>query len=206
MKRFIAIMALAFAAKFAFAQSAEASVDKLIDYISKNKIFEIAFTCDIANEDAGLTDKLEGVLFMDTACFRLQAANLIIIDNGIETLNYNGDINEVTMFTNEDDEDIINPFSLIFNYKEHFNVSVTSTFQSIITLNFVPKEEELLISMQLTLNSKTNHISSLTIIDNNNTEYDYTITKFIPNAKKDRSIFELKVDDFPNATVIDLRD
>ncbi|MDL2228112.1 outer membrane lipoprotein carrier protein LolA [Odoribacter sp. OttesenSCG-928-L07] len=190
-----------------FSQTAETVVDNFINYISKNEIFEIEFSSEILNENAGINDNLSGTLIMDTSSFRLQIGELMIIDNGKETINYNGDINEVTIFSNnDDDEEIINPFSLIFNYKEHFVLHLVSVFQTMFTIDFLPIEQDTFIKLQIVLDNKTNKISSLYLVDANETEYFYTITKFLPNVKKGRDVFEFNEGDFPEATIIDLRD
>ncbi|MDR2085432.1 MAG: outer membrane lipoprotein carrier protein LolA [Bacteroidales bacterium] len=206
MKRLIVALLVVLVSNISLAQSAEKTIDNFIDFISKNKITEIHFTCEIINDEAASINNMNGILFIDTANFYLQIENLIMIDNGKETINFYSDINEVTIFNNEeDDEDIVNPFSLIFNYKDHFDISISSTFQSMVTIDFKPKKDDLLINLQITLNNKTNHVSSLSVIDSNNTEYEYIITKFIPNTNKDKTIFEFKEENFPEATIIDMR-
>jgi outer membrane lipoprotein-sorting protein len=186
-------------------QSAEKYIDNFVKLFSNNNLIEINFSCDISNTTAGIQDQMEGNIIMNITKYKIDVAPLIIINTGKETINYNQETNEATIFTNVDDDISLNPFVMLTQYEKYFVPSITSKTETTVTIKLNPKEEFIFKEAYITLNKNNNLINSLLLIDDSDTEYNYTIKKFNTKATYPATTFEFSKSDYPEITIIDMR-
>lgn len=202
------LIAIAFAASFitlSAQNTQDTKADKIIySYIeafNKQQPVEMQLSCIITNSISKTEDSFNCSLLVDNNSYRLELNNMIIIDNGKETVNYNKEINEITLFTYEESE---NPILMILNHTEYFAATLLAEFNHLATINLLPKKEGTFSKAQIVLNTEKNTISSFWLSDDNANEYEYTVMKYSTGINaKDK--FSFSPEQFPGATIIDMR-
>lgn len=124
--------------------------------------------------------------------------------------NYQKEGNEANIYEYDESEaPIFHPTKFIANWKKEFNAKfIRDEFSNNINtqiIDLVPIKSTSYYKIRIIIDKNKNEIIKTQIFDKDNTIFYYTISKMVPNASIQESIFKFNPKNYPNVQVNDMR-
>jgi outer membrane lipoprotein carrier protein len=169
--------------------------------------FSVDFNYVVDNAAAGLQEEYEGKITIKGGMYRLDMTGLgaEVYCNGVDKWVYQADFNEVNVTTADQDDDELNPATILDLYKDGFKYALVSeegNGDRVIELE-PESRDETYHKIRLIISS-SNMLSAFTIFDRNATQYTYQTSNFQERNVSD-SYFVFNEADYDGVSVIDFR-
>ncbi len=180
-------------------------LNKFVSNLLENSPVLIKGECKVTNEELDISENFLTTIIIDKTEYYAEVEEISVISTETEFININNDIKEITILDKADAEEEIgiNPFVLLINHKEYFDSNLKSKNGDIIILELNSKKPNLFTQVTITLDKSKNKVTKMIFVDDNNTEYDYTISEFNKKVSNNKIKFDKK--DYPNYSIIDMR-
>lgn len=189
-----------------FAQNAEQVFKAAVDKLKAYNNIEIAFDYRMINTAAGIDELMTGTGHLQGDSYKLNIAGQEMICDGSTLWTYMPDSQEV-MVSSVDSEDGGSPLSIINSYYDNINAKfLNGNDMSRMSIEVTPKEkDENFNRLVVIIGTKTMELKEVHLFDNNDSEFVYSITKFITNQILPDNFFIFNEEDYPDAEIIDMR-
>jgi outer membrane lipoprotein-sorting protein len=161
------------------------------------------------NEEEGINESFEGVLYMKGDAYRLMIAGQIVICDGETIWTYIEDAEEVQINTIEEDDETITPSQLFSSYQENYKskfqkeIVIDGTIYQLLVLT--PNEGKTYSKIELMVDKDKKEIYSFSIFDKSGSTYTYQVEQFTHDIPLEEGMFTFDESDFPDAEIIDMR-
>ena len=183
---------------------------KILNDINKKtksfKNYKIEFDFTWENQSLEIKENQKGEITIEDKKFKLKIGDQLIINNGKTQWIYFIDLNEVQIFNNDIEDELMNP-SKIFNiaieeFKHELIDTKTINKQVVYNIDLYPKKSSEFIKINVTIIKNLSQIKELVVYDKNGGTYCYKIKSFKTDVQESFSFDKKK---YPNVQVIDLR-
>lgn len=196
-----------FACIFATAQDRKAAA-LLNEVADKTQAFEnirIEFEYKMINKPQGINETLDGTLLSKGDKFKLDVAGQQIISDGKTMWTFLESVNEVQINEPMDDEEGFNPRNFLQTWSDRFKAKTLSESGNETMLELIPMESSMFTKVHVKIDNSKKELLSITMFDGNNTEFVYSIKRFITNQPLADKVFSFDPADYPGIEIIDLR-
>lgn len=212
MKRlFVLLLTLGILHSFAQDSNKKATeiLDAVVEKTNSLENFKVDFIYSMINEEAGIDESKEGVIYVDGDKYRLNIAGQIVICDGETVWTYLPEDFEVMLNMVEESDESITLSNLLNQYNEKYKSKYLgeNTIQgtSYLILELKPKEGKTYTKVEIVVEKETMLINSFTIFDKNGSVYAYQIEKFESDLPISDTMFVFSPAKHPDVEIIDMR-
>ena len=171
------------------------------------KTIKIGFTFKTTNKGKTLVD--QGSIWVKGPKFIFNFNKQIIICNGITQWTYLQETNEVSISNANNDQESINPGSILNNYEKKYKTKLikeTSERGKLVQIvDLYPIKASSIANIRLTIQKNIQQITKMMIVEKGGGIYEYIVSSFIVNQPMNDTIFEFNAKKYPNVEINDLR-
>jgi outer membrane lipoprotein-sorting protein len=207
MKKILIFTIMILALLMASAQDRKAT-SLLNEVAEKTQSYEhirIEFEYKMINQAQGIDETLDGTLFSKGDKYKLDIAGQQIISDGKTMWTFLESVNEVQINEPMEDEEGFNPRIFLQSWSDRFKARILSETADETLLELLPTEDSPFTKVHVKVNKNKNELKAITMFDGNNTEFVYSIKRFITNQPIADNEFSFNPQDYPGVEVIDLR-
>ncbi|NOG57838.1 MAG: outer membrane lipoprotein carrier protein LolA [Bacteroidetes bacterium] len=200
------------------AKAQDAKAKTILDKLSKKTESYTSMHADfeykMLNKEEGINETQKGSLLTQGKKYKFDIAGQVIISDGKTVWTVLEDAEEVQINEvpqGEDNEDYINPVSILtmwekgFKYKYDSKVTLDGVELDVVNLYPEKPDEKSFHTVKLYINQTKMVVSKIEIKGKDGTDFTYNIKTFTPNESIAPSKFTFKQADHPDFEVIDLR-
>jgi len=165
-----------------------------------------------SEKDGKTLESLKGNMMLKGDKYYLSFDKQEYYCNGTTIWNYQKEINEISIFEYEEDNDLfLNPAKLLNDWKKKFRAKFIreeiEKEKKIVLIDITPIKQDSFYKIRIFVDKAKNDIIKFTVYekDKDNTTYTYIFDKFIVNTEIDDKKFELNTSSYPNAEINDMR-
>ena len=130
--------------------------------------------------------------------------------NGTTIWNYQKEINEISIFEYEEDNDFfLNPSKLLSDWKKKFRAKFIreeiEKEKKIVIIDITPIKQEIYYKIRIFVDKEKLDFIRFAVHEKDNVVYTYSFDKFTVNSDIDDKKFELNTSTYPNAEINDMR-
>lgn len=198
---------------FVNAQNNDSAAKDLLNSVSVKmksyKTMYIDFINSLENKEEEINEKTKGNVSIDGDKYVVNMMGATIIFDGTKMFTIDNEEHEVTITSDEDDEDIFSPAKLFTFYETGFNYKMdqlkTEQGRKIQYVKLLPIDSESELDYCLIgVDVKTNHIKKIIQVGKNNTKTTVNVEVFIPNKSLNEKIFTFSKDKFKGYIINEL--
>ncbi len=212
MKKYLIISFIViFCNTFSKAQLNDNSSQILNDVIKTTKSYstiKINFTFKI-EENYKTKSIKQGKFFIKNDKFYYNLEKNYVFSDGKTQWDYMADVNEVTITNITEDEETINPTTILNNYSKKYRTKLIreelETGILIQIIDLTPLKSKSYAKIRLIINKIKKQIIRMSIHDKEGSIYTYYIDKFVTNQNIDNSQFIFDTKKYPKIEINDLR-
>ena len=212
MKKLFSAVVILFLGNIAHAQYDPKALEILDAMAKKYKeiaAFEASFSYTLTNEMDKINEEFKGTMTVKGDKFKLVLPEQEVINNGTTVWTYLPESKEVNVDNADANSDEVNPSKIYYVYKKGYKYLYLGESTEGTTLcdmvDLVPeKRDAQYFKIKMAISKKDKSVVNFTIFDKQGNKFKYTITKFVPNAKVDDSIFAWDTKKHPGVEVIKL--
>ena len=172
--------------------------------------YEANFSYALTNDVENIKEEFKGKLTVKGDKYRISLPEQEVINNGVTVWTYLPEVKEVNIDNYDKNSGDINPLKIYEIYQKDFKYlyiqDKTENGVAVEEVDLVPENKDAqYFKIKLLIKKKEKVIQSLTMFDKGGNRYEYTITKFVPNANVPDSYFTFDAKKHPGVEVIDLR-
>jgi outer membrane lipoprotein-sorting protein len=215
MTKFIALILFSV---FTISQIASAQVDDsqarkvLTEVANKAKTFtnlKFVFSYRMFNKEHGVDNALEGNIVMQKDMYNLHMMGRNVVSDGKTMWTYDPDAEELQISNADESKDAFSFLKMVTSIDDSYSAklikTITESGKSFYIIDLTPKTAKSYYKVRVKIDKTESWIQEATIFDKDNTEYTFTVVKFVSNLSLKPGYFTLKPTDFPDAEVVDLR-
>jgi len=156
-------------------------------------------------------DEMQGNIKVKGSKYVLSTQTQQVYCDGVTVWNYLPEQKEVnvSVYSEEDDSQMINPLSLIKMYAQHYksNFIKEELNKGIIEqiIDLTPLKASSLYKVRLVIDKNKKQIIRIILSEKDGMQYTYVVMKFQSNQVLDDTNFVFNTVKFPNVEVIDMR-
>lgn len=190
-------------------KKSNAILNRLTAKTEAYKSIRVEFTYKMENEEAGIDERTQGILFVSGDKYNLEISGQQVFCDGETLWTYIADVEEVQVNSLEDAEDAITPNKLLSSYSEEYRSKfikedfIYGTTAYIIDLT--PIEGKSYYKVRLVIDKERDQLLEFTIFDKNGSTYSYVIHVFEPNVDVSDDLFTFNPGAHPGVEIIDMR-
>lgn len=192
--------------KGAVDENAEKTLKKASQKINSSAI---SFTVTMINKDANKkeTARQKADVVYNKGKYRATFGENIIYCDGNATWHWNKDANEVVVNNmSSSEDDLMNPASILANYKSNFSAKYIRKEQNGNTIvDLTPKKAKSYYKIRLTINANSGILQKMVMHNYDSSCGEYVISNFKSGVKTDTKDFTFPKDENPKVEVIDMR-
>jgi len=190
-------------------QGADVLLKKVIDKTKTYSSIKVDFEYRMLNEDAGIDEMKEGVVYIKDDAYKLVMVGQTVISDGQTIWTYLEDSDEVMVSSATEGEENITPSSMLTSYYDDHKISYQSNRrkenEGLKTVELRPQTGKKFVKIQITIDEDKLQIESFSIFDSGGNEFIYTIKSMKEMGMMDDGFFTFKESDYPDVEVIDMR-
>lgn len=190
-------------------QDADALLKKVIDKTKAYNSIKVDFEYRMLNEDAGIDEMKEGVVFIKGDAYKLIMVGQTVISDGQTIWTYLEDSEEVMVSSATEGEENITPSSMLTSYYADHKISYQSSRikeqEGLKTVELRPQTGKKFVKIQITIDENKLQIKSLSIFDSGGNEFVYTIKSMKEMGVMEDNFFTFDESAYPDVEVIDMR-
>lgn len=195
------------------AQRLSGGANEILDNLAtKYKAFpsvSIQFTMRI-EENKKETGKISGDVMVKANMYKLTIPGQVTYCDGETIWTYQKEVNEISLFAyDESDENMINPIKLLDNWKKNYTAKFIReemvNGNAVTIIDITPIKQQSYYKIRIFADEVKSEIVGFSIYETDNTVYIYNFDKIVTNLTPQKSDFQLKTTDFPDAEINDMR-
>lgn len=184
-------------------------LDKLAVQYKKYPSVFIRFTIRI-EEGSKETAKMSGDILVKENMYKMTIPGQTIYCDGETIWTYQKEINEISIFEYDDsDETMINPIHLLNTWKDNYTAILIREElidgRMLSLIDITPFRQQSYYKIRLFVDGAKNEIIGFTVYEKDNSVQHYNFDTVITSQTPQKSDFQLKKSDFPNAEINDMR-
>lgn len=192
---------------------------QILDELSKTtkayKTMMIKFTSTAVNPSANMEEVYEGQLWQKGDKYKLNFMDAVTFFNAENKWVYMPDVQEVNLFSVEEDGDsdniFDNPQKIFTIYEDGFKYRyediITFNGEEVHAIELVPEDKNVeYFKIKIFISTKGNLIRGFKYFAKDGTRVEVKITELKSNITLSDSMFTFKSDDYPDAILIDMRE
>lgn len=192
---------------------------QILDELSKTtkayKTTTIKFSSTAVNASSNMEEVFEGQLWQKGDMYKLNFMDAVTFFNGESKWVYMPDVQEVNLFSIEEDEDSDNIFDnpqKIFTiyekgFKYRYEDVISFNGEQVHSIELVPEDKSVeYFKIKLYISIEDSQIRGFKYFAKDGTRVEVKITELKSNISLKDSMFTFNTDDYPDAILIDMRE